>query len=234
MRHCPGHPDVRVFGRPPGATVRGAGTVQATRSSIESSGIATWTSSWWGSSPASSSEAGGRALFAEIIGLLFMALSFVLSAYFRYPVGAVASTFFKDIPPEYANLVGYTIAFPVVLAALHLVSRAVFGKVNMSGITKELDQALGALVGGVEAVLILSAFVVILDTYFGTKSTLGPAFEPGGLKDLAQAVNGSVTASLLRGSTVPVMLALLGPFLPSDVSTILPNGLPLPRTVPTG
>ena len=170
----------------------------------------------------------------RIIGLLFMAISFVLSAYFRYPVGAVASSFFKDIPSDYANLVGYAIAFPVVLAGLHLGSQAVFGKVNMSGITKELDQALGAVIGGIEAVLILSAFIVILDTYFGTNSTLGPAFEPGGLKDLTQAVNASVTATLLRGSTVPVMLALLGPFLPNDVSTIIPNGLPLPRTIPTG
>jgi uncharacterized membrane protein required for colicin V production len=171
--------------------------------------------------------AGWRTGFLHrLIGIVFLLLSFVLSAYFRYPVGAVASTFFKDIPPDYANLVGYTIAFPVVLAVLHLGSRAFLGKVSVSGITKELDQGLGAVIGGLEAILILSAAIVILDTYFGTSSSLGKTAAPGGLKELTQALNASTTAQLLRGSTVPLVLAVLGPLLPKDVSTILPGGLP--------
>jgi hypothetical protein len=131
------------------------------------------------------------------------------------------------VPADYANLVGYAIAFPAILALLHLASHAFLGKVQMSGITKEMDAALGAVFGGIEAVLILSAAIVILDTYFGTGSTLGAGLHlPGGLKDLTQAVNASTTAQILRSTTVPVVLAILGPFLPKDVSTIVPTGLP--------
>jgi uncharacterized membrane protein required for colicin V production len=172
----------------------------------------------------------------RLIGIGFMAISFVVSAWFRYPVGAIASTFFKDIPPDYANLVGYTIAFPVVLGALHLGSRMLLGRVSVQGLTKEADQALGALFGGVEAILILSAGIAILDTYFGTSSTLSQQVGLGALKSLTEALNGSTTVHILRDTTVPFVLTVLGPLLPKDVKTILPGGLPggLPGFLPGG
>jgi uncharacterized membrane protein required for colicin V production len=170
----------------------------------------------------------------RLIGIGFLALAFVAGAWFRYPVGAIASRLFPDIPSDYANLVGYAIVFPVVLVALHVVGNALLGRVAVRGVTREVDAALGALLGGVEAVLILSAAVVILDAYFGTDSKLAAAVAPGVLKDLTASLNATTTVQLLRGSTVPVTLALLGPLLPKDVTTLLPGGLPgrLPFPVP--
>jgi uncharacterized membrane protein required for colicin V production len=169
----------------------------------------------------------------RLIGIGFMAISFVASAYFRYPVGAIASAIFPSIPADYADLVGYTIAFPAILAGLHLASRATLGRVHMSGMTEETDHALGAVFGGIEAVLILSAAVVILDAYFGTGSTLPKELGFGPLRDVTAAFNSSETVKLLRGSTVPVVLAVVGPFLPHDVTTLLPTGLPGRLPFPT-
>jgi uncharacterized membrane protein required for colicin V production len=168
----------------------------------------------------------------RLLGIVFMVIAFVLAAYFRYGVGTVASSFFKNIPPDYADLVGYVIAFPAILAILHLASHFLLRKVAVKGITRELDAALGAILGGVEAILIISAVIVIVDTYFGTSSTLGKTFPPGYLKELTQALNSSTTVQLLRGSTVPLVLAVLGPLLPKDVGTIFPGGLPTRLPIP--
>ncbi len=162
----------------------------------------------------------------RLLGIIFIGLALVAGAYFRYPVGAIAAQVFPDIPSDYADLVGYTIVFPVVLVGLHLAANALVGRVAVRGVTREIDAALGAMLGGVEAVLILSAVIVILDAYFGTSSTLGGAVAPGLLKEVTGALNGSTTVGILRGSTVPVVLAALGPLLPADVSTLLPGGLP--------
>ena len=171
----------------------------------------------------------------RLIGIGFMLVSFLASAYFRYPIGAIASTFFKDIPKDYANLVGYAIAFPVVLGALHLGTRTLLSRVSVSGITKEADQALGAIVGGIEGVLILSAVIVILDTYFGTSSTLTKQVGLGALKSFTEAFNASETVKILRETTVPVVLTILGPLLPNDISKILPGGLQsFPGGLPSG
>jgi hypothetical protein len=93
-------------------------------------------------------------------------------------------------------------------------------------ISRELDAGLGALLGGVEAILILSVLVVVVDAYFGTKSQLAADMPPGLLKDFTQAFNASETVKLLHGTTVPVTLAALGPLLPKDLSALLPDGLP--------
>jgi len=177
--------------------------------------------------------AGWRSGFIDrVFGIGFLALSLVVSAYFRYPVGAIASTFLPDVPKDYVNLVGYTIAFPVVLAGLHLARRFVLGKTNPTGMTKELDSALGAVFGGLEAILLISAAIVILDTYFGIHSDLANAFPGGLLTSFTESFNASETVKLLRGSSVPIVLAILGPFLPDDVSAILPGGIPSIPTVP--
>jgi uncharacterized membrane protein required for colicin V production len=168
----------------------------------------------------------------RVIGIGFMVISFVAGAYLRYPVGALASTFFKDIPADYANLVGYTIAFPAVLAVLHIGSSVLLKDVGVKGMAKWVDRGLGALFGGIEAVLIISAAVVIVDTYFGTSSTLHSTVGLGALKSITESLNGSETVHLLRDSTVPFVQSVLGPLLPSDLTSILPGGLPTVPNLP--
>jgi uncharacterized membrane protein required for colicin V production len=172
----------------------------------------------------------------RLLGIAFIVIAAVAGAYFRYPVGVIAKQFFPDIPADYANLVGYTIAFPALLVTLHIVEAVFLRKViPQHGLSRELDQGLGALFGAVEAILILSVAVVVVDTYFGTNSQLAADIPPGLFKSFTEAFNGAETVKLLRGTTVPVVLAILGPLLPKDVTTLLPNGLPtrLPFPIPT-
>jgi uncharacterized membrane protein required for colicin V production len=165
-------------------------------------------------------------LIHRLAGLAFMAIAFVLGAYLRGPFGDLASSFIKDIPPDYASLVGYAFAFPVILAVLHVVSYRFLKGQRPRGMTNELDKSLGALFGFIEGVLILSAIVVILDTYFATGPSVG--HRPG--IDLFQSLTGefnaSVTVHLLRLTTVPLVLGVLGPLLPSDISSLMPSGVP--------
>jgi membrane protein required for colicin V production len=162
----------------------------------------------------------------RLFGLLFMAVAFVVGAYLRGPFGDLANSVFKDIPPDYASLVGYTFAFPVILAVLHIATYPIVHRIQPQGLTKELDRALGALFGFIEATLILSAVVVILDTYFVGGEAAGNRPGINYITDLAASFNASVTVHLLRETTVPLVLALLGPLLPKDISTLVPGGVP--------
>jgi len=172
-------------------------------------------------------------LIRSLLGLAFMVISFVAGAYLRYPVGALFSTFGTSVPADYSNLIGYAIVFPVVLAGLHIASSLFLRKVAVQGVTKELDAVLGAIFGGVESILIISAAIVIVDTYLGTSSSLRHTLGPGTLKTITDALNGSTTVHILRDTTVPVVLALLGPLLPKDISSLVPSSLPgLPSGLP--
>ena len=88
------------------------------------------------------------------------------------PIRGLIHGLFPDMPGDYAELIGYAFLFPILL----MCSRA--GPPVPQGPPRgrhdsELDRALGAIFGFIEAVLILSVLVVIFDTYFA-------GFEQGG------------------------------------------------------
>ena len=80
-------------------------------------------------------------------------MSLLLTAYLRIPVGAIASNFFPDVPTAYVDLITAIIIFPAALAVLHVVSRSAIERIHVQGVTKEIDAVLGAVLGGVEAIL---------------------------------------------------------------------------------
>ena len=170
----------------------------------------------------------------SLLGVGFLVLAFVLGAYLRHQVGVLASQFLRDVPAGYTDMLGYGIVFVVVFVAAQLLSRLVLRRVAVDGLSRAMDQGLGALFGGLEAILLLSAVIVILDTYFGTKSSLGPTVGLGFLRQLSTTLNASTTSHVLRRTSVPFVLTILGPLLPRDITTLVPMGLPirLPRGLP--
>ena len=162
----------------------------------------------------------------RLVGLAYIALSFVAGAYLRQPVGAIIAGIFPQIPKGYADMVGYSVAFTVLVIALNVISHPILARVPVRGVSRELDKGLGALFGGIEAILLISAAIVILDTYFGTAGALGKDPGLGFLKTLSQALDSSTIGQFLIHTTVPFVLAVLGPLLPKDVSTLVPTTVP--------
>jgi uncharacterized membrane protein required for colicin V production len=177
----------------------------------------------------------------RLAGLAFAAIAFVAGAYLRGPFGQLIHGIFPNVPADYAELLGYAFAFPIILAVIHVAAYPFLKDKHMSGMTRELDKALGAILGFIEGVLILSILVVIFDTYFGTPESIGQTPGLGILSSLVSSFNESYTVHLLRQSTVPIVLAVLGPLLPKDISSLIPGGVPgmpgipgLPGGIPGG
>ena len=172
----------------------------------------------------------------RLFGLLYMAISFVLGAYFRGPLGAIVVGIFPDIPKQYADMVGYTAAFTVLVFAFNFFSNTILSKVAVQGMSKATDKALGAVFGGIEAALIASAAIVILHTYSTEIGTLAKLSGFGVLKSVADGIDTSVIGQILEKTIVPFVLAVLGPLLPQDIKTLVPHTIPgLPGgTLPGG
>jgi uncharacterized membrane protein required for colicin V production len=172
----------------------------------------------------------------RLFGLLFMAVSFVLGAYLRGPLGAIVIGFFPDIPAQYADAMGYSVAFTVLVAGFNFFSRTILSKLAVQGVSEAMDKVLGAAFGFLEAALIASAAIVILHTYSAEVATLEKLGGLSFLKDLADGVDKSVIGKLLEQTTVPLVVTILGPLLPTDISKLLPTTIPgLPGgSVPLG
>ena len=131
----------------------------------------------------------------------------------------------QPIGRQYAEMVGYSITFSALLIAFNLFSRVILSRVAVQGIARRTDQVLGVVLGIVEGVLLLSALIVILHTYADANEL--QAFAGLGILDaLRDAIESSAIGQLLENTTVPLVLLLLGPFLPTDIKSIVPTQIP--------
>ena len=165
-------------------------------------------------------------LLRRLAGLAFIAIGLIAGAYLRVPVGALVAGFFKEVPPEYADMVGYAVTFVVLVTVLNLVSGPILSRATVGGFSRATDRTLGAVLGGVEAILILSAVIVILDTYFGTAGSIGEVPGLGILTTVSKALDESTIGQLLIKTTVPLVITILGPLLPKDITSVVPGGIP--------
>lgn len=161
----------------------------------------------------------------RLAGLVFLGISFVAGAYLRTPAGALVHSFFPKIPEQYAEMVGYSVAFSALLIVFNLFSSRILSRVATGGLSKATDKVLGLAFGGIEAILIISAGIVILHTY-ADSNVLGGVADLGFLKDIRTAVDESTVGKLLEDTTVPLVLLLLGPLLPTDIKSIVPTTIP--------
>jgi uncharacterized membrane protein required for colicin V production len=172
--------------------------------------------------------AGWRSGFLRrLIGLGFMVVSFLASSYLRTPAGAIVHSVLPKIPELYADMVGYSLAFPVLLVVLNLFAKPILSRAPQHGLSRATDAALGAALGFAEAVLIVSAGIVILHTFTTIGSGLPATFtETGFLKDIRTQVDDSTIGGLLEQTIVPLVLIVLGPFIPTDIKSIVPTTIP--------
>ena len=162
----------------------------------------------------------------RLAGLVFLVVSFVGGAYLRGPAGALIHAVFPKIPEQYADMVGYSVAFSALLIVFNLFSSKILSRVATGGLSKATDKVLGVVFGGLEAVLIISAAIVILHTYTDASVGVSAFTDIGFLRDLRLAVDDSTIGKFLEDTTVPLVLLVLGPLLPKDISSIVPTTIP--------
>jgi len=172
----------------------------------------------------------------RLAGLIFIVVAFVASAQLRGPVGALILGFFPAIPKQYADAIGYSLAFSGLAIGLNLFSRVILSRVATAGMARRTDQLLGVVLGVAEGILLLSVAIVILHTYTDPANELSAFADLPVLNTLRDAIDGSTIGKLLSDTTVPVVLIVLGPFLPTDIKSVvplaIPGGLPFFPTVP--
>lgn len=162
----------------------------------------------------------------RLFGLVFVVASFVLAAYLRPVAGGLIEGFFPKVPRQYAEMVGYSITFSALVVVFNLFSRAILSRVAVQGIARRTDQLLGVALGIAEGVLLVSAAIVILHTYIDPANELSAFADLGILQALREAIETSTIGQILENTTVPIVLVVLGPFLPTDIKSIVPTQIP--------
>ena len=154
----------------------------------------------------------------RLLGIASMLFSFLLAAQLRDPFGGyLAAEWIARYPVDYSLMLGFGFVFAIGTLVSTLAIQAFYDKVVISERYDVADEILGGVLGVLQGLILLAVMVTILDSYFRNE-TLGPfANELPFLRNLFEAYDPSATASVMRGTVIPLLFAIFGPLIPDSI-----------------
>ncbi len=157
----------------------------------------------------------------QLLGLAILAGAIAAALLFRAPLAPIMRSMLgKESSDGVVQMVAAAAVFLVVLVVGNVAASLFYRRIPFLAHSNLADEALGAVFSVGLRLLELSVILVIVDAFYRRASTL-PIAGVGIADMLAGALKDSVVAHLLRSTTVPLVLQVLGPFVPAEYRTLL-------------
>lgn len=153
----------------------------------------------------------------RVLGLASMLFSFLFAANLREPLGGYLAQNWNDFPDEYAIMLGFGIVFVAATIAFTLVIQGFYHKQALFKKASLADELIGGLLGIVQAMFLLGAIIIILDSFFRDPTIPKSPNEFTWIRDFFEWVNTSATAELFRTRLIPGFITVFGLLIPSDL-----------------
>ena len=142
-------------------------------------------------------------------------VAFIVASQLKGPIADALGTVWRAATPELQELWIFIVLFVGSIIGGWLLVRTFYRQTRLP-IYRVLDEVGGAVMGVLYVVLVLSLFLVTLDTYFAqidqaaidAVTVLGPLY---------QFLNDSVLVDLFRQYVIPILGFLLHLFVPDDI-----------------
>jgi uncharacterized membrane protein required for colicin V production len=158
----------------------------------------------------------------RMLGIAALLFSFLVAANLRDPLGGFFASHWTHLPQTYSYMIAFGTIFLVLALGLALASQIFYKKTVLAGRYPALDPTLGATLGLVQGALLVGIGIVILDSYFGSGLGRQPNELPL-LREIFTAMEGSATAGIFRSSLIPGVLAIVGVFVPTAITSSYPR-----------
>jgi membrane protein required for colicin V production len=153
----------------------------------------------------------------RILGIGAMLFSFLLAANLRGPLGGYLAANWNQFPDEYAVMLGFGTVFVAATIAFTLVIQGFYKKQDLFKQATVADEVIGGLLGIVQALLLVLAVIVILDSFFLLPTAPKTEGELRWLRSFFDVMNTSGTAEIFRTRLIPGFIAVFGLLIPRDL-----------------
>jgi uncharacterized membrane protein required for colicin V production len=153
----------------------------------------------------------------RLLGIASILFSFLLAAQLREPIGNYLGSNWHQFPREYSLMIAFGTVFVAASIAFSLVIQGFYHRAPLFAKANFLDEILGGLLGVLQAVLILGAFIVITDSFFRLPAIPSSSNELPFIRSFHEALDPSGTARIYRDVLVPGFFWLVGAFVPSGI-----------------
>jgi membrane protein required for colicin V production len=153
----------------------------------------------------------------RILGIGAMLFSFLFAANLRGPLGGYLAANWNQFPDEYAVMLGFGTVFVAATIAFTLVIQGFYKKQDLFKQATVADEVIGGVLGIVQALLLVLAVIVILDSFFLIPTAPKSEGELPWLRSFFDVMNTSGTAELFRTRLIPGFIAVFGLLIPRDL-----------------
>ncbi len=153
----------------------------------------------------------------RLLGIASILFSFLVAAQVRDPLGNFLANNWTQFPREYSYMLGFLIVFVAASVAFSLVIQGFYKRTPLMSQTTIVDELLGGILGILQALIILGAITIILDSFFKLPNIAPSNNELKFLRDFWNALDPSGTARIFRDTLIPAFFAAVGAFIPADI-----------------
>jgi membrane protein required for colicin V production len=159
----------------------------------------------------------------RLLGIGSMLFSFLLAASLARPLGDFLSANWTQFPPEYSYMIGFLTIFVAGVVAFALVIQSYYHPQPLFKRARFADEAIGGILGLIQAALLFGIVLVILDSFFAKPGIAQDAQELPFLRDLWNALDGSKFAEPFRNTLIPAFFLVFGFFIPDSIEANYPR-----------
>ncbi len=159
----------------------------------------------------------------RLIGLAAVLFSFFFAANLADPLGQFLGANWTQFPEQYSYMIGFGTVFVASALAFALVVQGFYRPQPLFEKARFADEALGAILGLLQAAVILGATVIILDTFFRIPGIPQDPQELPLLRELWTALDGSQIVNAFRSTLIPAFIGLTGFLIPDTIQAFFPR-----------
>jgi uncharacterized membrane protein required for colicin V production len=157
----------------------------------------------------------------RLLGLGALMFSFLFAANLRDPLGAFLAQNWTQFPDEYAYMIGFATIFLAAFIALTVTIQTFYKTQPLFEKARFVDEVIGGLLGLLEAVLLFTVIIIILDSFFVIPGIPESGNELHFLRDFWNWMNDAQVTGFFRESVLPIFFVVFGLFVPDDIEQLV-------------
>jgi uncharacterized membrane protein required for colicin V production len=154
----------------------------------------------------------------RVFGLVAILFALGVAMELRQSLGSYLAQQWTNAAAQYAYMVAFGALFLALAIALTIGIQIAYRPAPLFPTYPVLDEILGGLIGLFEGFVFLMILVLVMDPYYSTTAgDTAAAGEFGPLRSLWQALDPSLTASIMRDSVIPSVVRVVSFLVPEDI-----------------
>ncbi len=158
----------------------------------------------------------------RLMGLAILVVALLFSLNLRDPLGSWLGQYWTQFPKEYSTMLAFGISFVVIYMGGSILVQTFYRRTQLFKRSTVVDEIVGALLGILQALLLVGAMIMILDSFFRIPGIAPDSDEVGILRDIYRFYDPSQAAILFRDALIPAFLALFAWITPAGLRALFP------------